>query len=192
MLLLDVDGVLNAFGAWTLIDDELPLRRDNVRAPSGWRSQRVDGYHLLLNPEHAEWVGTLSERFEMVWATMWLDRAPIALAPVVGFGADWPFIDFRRYQSHRTTQRTGVGVGSYKFPGVVATVGDRPMVWIDDDLEPAIYEWAAERDSGGIPTLLVQPLPDEGWTRAELDAVLAFADALDDQTERHPRGATSP
>jgi hypothetical protein len=178
MLLLDVDGVLNAFGAWTRIDERLPLRGDNVRAPEGFRSQRVDGYHLLLNPEHASWVSELAQRFDMVWATMWQDRAPSVLAPAVGFGADWPFIDFTRFQSHRTTQRTGLGVGGYKFPGVVATVGERPMVWIDDDLEPAIYEWAAERDSSGVPTLLVQPFPDEGWTRAELDAVLAFADAL--------------
>lgn len=178
LLLLDVDGVLNAFGAWTLVDEEAGLRRDNVRAPEGWRSARVDGYHLLLNPEHTEWVATLSTRFDMVWATMWQDRAPAALAHAVGFGADWPFIDFQRHQGYRTTQRTGLGIGGYKFPGVVATVGDRPMVWIDDDLEPAIYEWAAERDSGGIPTLLVQPSPAEGWTRAELDAVWAFADAL--------------
>ena len=175
LLLLDVDGVLNAFGAWTLVDDSLPMRRDNVRAPAGWHSTRVDGYHLLLNPAHAEWVEALSERFDMVWATMWQDRAPAALAPEVGFGADWPYIDFQRHQSHRTTRRTGLGVGSYKFPGVVATVGDRPMVWIDDDLEPAIYEWAAKRDAEGIPTLLVQPSPAEGWTKAEFDAVIAFA-----------------
>lgn len=179
LLLLDVDGVLNAFGAWALVDDSLPMRRDNVRAPDGWHSRRVDGYHLLLNPEHAAWVAMLSERFDMVWATMWQDRAPAALAPEIGFGADWPYIDFRHHQGYGTTQRTGLGVGGYKFPGVVATIGDRPMVWIDDDLEPAIYEWAAQRDSDGIPTLLVQPSPAEGWTRAELDAVIAFADSVE-------------
>ncbi len=178
MLLLDVDGVLNAFGAWELIDVDQPLRSGNVRAPRGWRHAQADGYQLLLCPEHVEWVARLEHRFTMVWATMWQERAPAALAPVVGFGADWPWIDFTAHQSHGTAQRTGEGIGSYKFPGVVATVGDRPMVWIDDDLEPAIYEWAAQRDEAGVPTLLVQPSPDEGWTRAELDAVLAFADAV--------------
>jgi hypothetical protein len=67
-------------------------------------------------------------------------------------------------------------VGSYKFPGVVAWAQDRPLVWIDDDLEPAIYDWAAERDASGIPTFLVQPSPHEGWTASERDAVLAFLD----------------
>jgi hypothetical protein len=178
MLLLDVDGVLNAFGAWELIDPGQPMRRGNVRAPSRWHHARADGYQLLLRPEHRDWVARLEQRFEMVWATMWQERAVVALAPVVGFGADWAWIDFTAHQDHITGQRTGVGIGSYKFPGVVATVGDRPMVWVDDDLEPAIYEWAARRDESGIPTLLVQPSPEEGWTRAELDAVLAFADAV--------------
>jgi hypothetical protein len=178
MLLLDVDGVLNAFDAWELIDPDQPLRRGNVRAPQGWRHADADGYQLLLHPDHPEWVAQLATQFDMVWATMWQERAPVALAPVVGFGADWPWIDFAAHHDHVTAQRTGIGIGSYKFPGVVATVGDRPMVWIDDDLEPAIYEWAAERDESGIPTLLVQPFPDEGWTRAELDAVLAFADTV--------------
>lgn len=178
MLLLDVDGVLNAFGGWELIDINQPLRHGNVRAPRGWRHAQADGYQLLLYPEHADWVARLEQRFDMVWATMWQQQAVVALAPVVGFGADWPWIDFTAHQDHDTLQRTGMGIGSYKFPGVVATVADRPMVWIDDDLEPAIYDWAAERDEAGIPTLLVQPSPDEGWTHAELDAVLAFADAV--------------
>ncbi len=178
LLLLDVDGVLNAFGAWERIDHRLPLGRGNVRVPPGFAAARADGYELLLRPEHAEWVRGLEQVFDMVWATMWQERAPVGLAPVVGFGADWPWIDFAAHQTRTTTQRTGWGVGSYKFPGVRATVGDRPTVWIDDDLEPAIYEWAAQRDSSGIPTLLVQPHPDEGWTASERDAVLAFADAL--------------
>lgn len=186
VLLLDVDGVLNAFDAWEVVDSRSPLTRSSVRAPAGYRAAHVDGYELLLVPDHASWVAALADRFEMVWATMWQHRAPAALAPVVGFGADWPWIDFGAYQAHATTQRTGWGVGSYKFPGVVATVGDRPMVWIDDDLEMAIYEWAVERDASGIPTLLVQPFPDEGWTRAEFDAVMAFAESLDPPQDEGP------
>ncbi len=185
MLFLDVDGVLNAFGAWELVDASGPLSRGNVRPPEGFRAARADGYELLLRPEHAQWVQRLSRRFEMVWATMWQDRAPAALAPVLGFGADWPWVDFAAHRGFTIDQRTGIGVGGYKFPGVVATAGDRPMVWIDDDLEPAIYEWAADRSAGGIPTLLVQPWPAQGWTYAELEAVEAFADALGD-----PHGRT--
>jgi hypothetical protein len=178
LLLLDVDGVLNAFGAWERRDPLLPLAPGNLLVPDGFRAARADGFHLLLRPEHADWVAELEQRFELVWATMWQERAPVGLAPVVGYGAEWPWIPFDDHQSFTTTQRTGWGIGSYKFPGVVATVGDRPAVWIDDDLEPAIYEWAAERDSSGTPTLLVQPDPAEGWTRSEYEAVLAFADAV--------------
>lgn len=188
LLLLDVDGVLNAFGAWERRDSSLPLAPGNLVVPEGFRAARADGYHLLLREEHADWVEGLGRRFDMVWATMWQGRAPVGLAPVVGYGASWPWIPFDDHQSFTTTQRTGWGIGSYKFPGVVATVGDRPAVWIDDDLEPAIYEWAAERDSSGIPTLLVQPDPAEGWTRAEYEAVLAFADSLEDGPGSEPPG----
>lgn len=178
LLLLDVDGVLNAFGAWQRRDPSQALAPGNLVVPDGFRAARADGFHLLLRPEHADWVEELQRRFDLVWATMWQERAPRGLAAVVGFGADWPWIPFDDHQSFTTTQRTGFGIGSYKFPGVVATVGDRPAVWIDDDLEPAIYDWAAERDSSGTPTLLVQPDPAEGWTQAEYEAVLAFADGV--------------
>jgi hypothetical protein len=177
VVFLDVDGVLNAFGAWELVRPERGLVPGNVRVPAGFRRAVADGYELLLRPEHADWVADLERRADLVWATMWQDRAPVALAPVVGFGGRWPYVDFRAAQGYRLGQRTGQGVGSYKFPGVVAWAGERPLVWLDDDLEPAIYEWAAERDASGRPTLLVQPSPTEGWTLAQRDAVRAFLDA---------------
>jgi hypothetical protein len=177
LLFLDVDGVLNAFRAWELVHRWRGLVPGNVRAPEGYRHAVADGYDLLLRPEHASWLADLDQRAEIVWATMWMDRAPAALAPVLGYGERWPFVDFRAAQGYALGQRTGQGVGSYKFPGVVAWAGDRPLVWIDDDLEPAIYDWAARRDAGGIPTFLVQPSPDEGWTASERDAVLAFLEA---------------
>jgi hypothetical protein len=177
LVFLDVDGVLNAFRAWRLVRPGRGLVPGNVAVPPGYRHAVADGFDLLLRPEHADWVADLERRAELVWATMWQDRAPAALAPVVGFGADWPYVDFHAAQGFRLGQRTGQGVGSYKFPGVVAWAGERPMVWVDDDLEPAIYDWAADRDASGYPTLLVQPSPAQGWTAAERDAVLAFVEA---------------
>lgn len=179
VLFLDVDGVLNAFGAWHRVTDGWGFARGRFEAPEGYRAMRADGYELLVRPEYADWVNRLAERFDMVWATMWMERAPLALGPLLGFGADWPWIDFYQHQDYATDQRTGAGVGGYKFPGVVATAGDRPLVWIDDDLEPAIYEWAKERDETVAPTFLVQPFPDEGWTYSEFKAIEAFADALE-------------
>jgi hypothetical protein len=178
VLFLDVDGVLNAFRAWRLVHPGRGLVPGNVRVPTGFRHVVADGYDLLVRPEHASWVGEIESRAEVVWATMWMERAPLALAPVLGFGGQWRWVDFRAAQGYALGQRTGEGVGSYKFPGVLADAGDRPLVWVDDDLEPAIYEWAAERDAGGVPTLLVQPSPAEGWTLAQHHAVLAFLDAV--------------
>jgi hypothetical protein len=187
LLFLDVDGVLNAFGAWEVVDPRLGRTLANVRAPEGFRRVSADGYELLLRPEHVEWLAALEPRVELVWATMWQDRAPAALAAVLGIGADWPWVDFAAARGYRIGQRTGEGVGSYKFPGIVATAGDRPLVWVDDDLEPAIYDWAAARTEDGIPTLLVQPSPAEGWTPAEHAAVLAFVEECEATAPHSPR-----
>lgn len=172
LLFLDVDGVLNAFGAWPDIDRDprtgLPGYSPRFRVAS------ADGYMLVLNEDHRKWLAELEGLFEIVWTTMWRDRAPARFAQELGIGTTWPWLDFERHATHTISFRTGAGVGGYKFPGVVATAGDRPAVWIDDDLDAAHFDWAQERSAQGIPTLLVQPNPAEGWTRQQYEEVLAF------------------
>lgn len=181
LLLMDVDGVLNAFGAW----DRLLAGLDPTGDEDGptLRPARADGYHLLINRDHARWLARLESLFEIVWATMWQERAPAAFAPHLGIGDTWPWIDFSHYATSDVKGRTGAGVAGYKFPGVLATVGERPAVWVDDDLDPFHHEWAEARTAAGIPTLVVQPFPDTGWTRAEFEQVLAFGQSLSESEE---------
>jgi hypothetical protein len=58
-----------------------------------------------------------------------------------------------------------------KVPAVDAVAGNRPAVWIDDNHTAAGRRWSAARPA---PTLLVAIDPAIGWTRADLDKVLAW------------------
>lgn len=175
LLLLDIDGVLNAF------------------APrSGLRSTDINGYRILLNPDHVEWVREFEKHFEVVWSTMWRSEARRSFAPEAGFGAKWDYIDFNHYwndealsmrimaeSQHLTTGWSrGLGsVGEYKHPGFVQTIDDRPAVIVDDDLALWQHDWAVER-SLSVPTETIQPDPNVGLCATEAELILQFADKL--------------
>jgi len=174
-------------GAWVPTDKvetaynkigERIYRRVHV-APAHLREAWAAGYDLLLHPSHPAWVAEMEQVAEVCWSTMWVGSAASRFAPVAGFGHDWEYVDFPAY--HRPSDwhaRTGMGVGAYKLPGWKAvTTATEPIVIIDDDLEPVVYLWAAEREANGGPTLLIQPDPAVGMTRAHVDQVLDFARA---------------
>ena len=60
LLLLDVDGVLNAFpNSWT----------------PGYTRHVIEGYPIHLHDEVAQMVSALDQAFEIVWFTLWNHRA---------------------------------------------------------------------------------------------------------------------
>lgn len=163
-LLVDFDGVLNAVlgrpapgqvkDTTGPFEAEFTAQRFPIRVPVGTRAR----------------MATLETLFECVWATSWEDRARSELAPELSFGADWPVIRFQDDFPDR---------GTWKLPGVVRFAelpehAHRPLAWIDDDLEPDALEWAARRTRVGIPTLMVRPEADVGWTSRHFDRLVAF------------------
>jgi hypothetical protein len=164
-LLVDVDGVLNALArsprgtqkeetSSALFEAEFLAQRFPIRVPAGTRER----------------IATLETLFECIWATSWEDKARSDLAPDLGFGADWPVIRF---------QDDFPDSGTWKLPGVRRFVelpdnGNRPLAWIDDDLEPDALEWAAHRTRAGVPTLMVRPDADVGFTSRQFDRLVAF------------------
>lgn len=180
LLLLDIDGVLNAYGRTYLDADAAERQHDDK-----YYQAVAEGYLLFLHKNHAEYVEELESRFEVMWATMWQWRAP-RFGEVAGYGQSWDFINFdlirgRTAQSREIGMR-GAGVGSYKWPGVLHTAADRPFVWIDDDLEPWQHAWAEERHRAGTGTLFIQPNIWEGLTREHVNTAVNFADSLMSQT----------
>jgi hypothetical protein len=146
LLFIDIDGVVSLFG----------FGQTSIPERCSWH--QVDGIVHLLSHDAAENLLALSELFDPVWCTGWKDRANDHLPHVLGLGP-FPHLVF------------GASPGHWKLASVRAHAGARPLAWIDDDLNDAVRGWAAERNSAGTPTLLVQTQPATGLT-AELAAGL--------------------
>lgn len=166
LVLVDIDGCLNSLGA------ETPQAHQ--------RAVRIGRYRIVLDNRHPDWFAKLAEFCELKWATMWVDKAATDFAPVAGFGADWDFVNFDAWYAEQPMHvirqnRTGLGVGSYKWPMILeAAESGRPMVWIDDDMTDEQILWAIRRSQIVAPTLFVRPDPEHGFTRAQYRRVLAF------------------
>ena len=166
LLLVDVDGVLNAVVAPPfatlkegttssgVFEAEFIARNFPIRVPVGTRER----------------IATLQSLFNCVWATTWEENAAEHLSPVLGFGADWPVIRFHD---------DFPDAGTWKLPAVQRFADlpqnqRRPLAWIDDDLQPDALEWAARRTRSGVPTLMVRPNADEGFTSRQFQRLLSF------------------
>jgi hypothetical protein len=145
-MLLDLDGVLNPFGAST--------------CPEGYVEHEFypgEGPERYC-PAHAGWLKELAAAGDLRWATAWGDDANTRFAPVLG--ADpLPVVELPPLPYPPEA----------KVPAIAAAAGDGPVVWIDDNHTDAGRRWAAGR---AAPTLLVPVDSAVGWTREDVDRVL--------------------
>ncbi len=151
MLFVDIDGVLSLFGF------------DPTRVPARCSWHQVDGMIHLLSHDAAEHLLALDEEFELVWCSGWEDRANDHLPHVLGVGP-YPHLTFG-----------DEGAGHWKLASVQRHAGDRPVAWIDDDVNDAVHEWARRRSA---PTLIVETQPATGLTPELAERLRAWAQAL--------------
>jgi hypothetical protein len=163
ILLLDVDGVLNA---------------PRVDLPEGWRRGTFNGYVLSWDPTVTARLRELHEsgRVEIQWLTTWTTDADRLLAEPMGLP--------RGLVTHARadTAPTGFagsfsgGSGWWKLTAARAVAEaepDRRIVWIDDDLAEQAAdtgEWLAARPH----VLVVAPDLFVGLTHAQLDEIEAW------------------
>lgn len=181
LILMDIDGVANAFGAWRNVQDDTARRGYRTEQPStGFTYARSGGYSLLIPSDYPEHFEALMDLGDVMHATMWMDKAD-EFAAAAGLPLGLPFIDFdahKRPDDMPFHGRIGTGVAQYKQPGIAATAGDRPVVWVDDDLVIENWLWAENRNERGFPTLLIQPDPAVGFTAEHLQEIRDWADSL--------------
>ena len=155
ILALDVDGTLSLFGFGGDLDE----------APG--RFHLIDGVAHCIPDEAGGRLARLAERFELVWATGWEDRANDTLPVILGLPAKLPFLTF--------DGRARFGTAHWKVEAIDEYAGDRPLAWVDDCLDESCHSWAAERQA---PTLLVPCESDRGLEEAHVEALLAWAAEL--------------
>ncbi len=159
LLLLDVDGPLNPYGA-TRGDV------DKHRMPLPYYVRRMLGFRVFLSKVHGELLNAFAEEHdvELVWATTWEHDANRLIGKFIGL-PHLPVIEFGKHPG---------SIRGWKYPAVLAYAADRPVAWLDDDFDLADPVAARDEflaDRGDLPTLLHHVSPSVGLTSTDLDAV---------------------
>ena len=156
ILFLDVDGVISLFG-FAPGAGQLP-------GPLHW----IDGVAHCIPGDVGERLAVLAERFELVWATGWEERANEHLPHILGlpFG-DLPCLTF--------DGQAVFGSAHWKVAAIDEYASDRPAAWIDDNIDETCAGWAKRRSA---PTLIVQTDPAVGLTDEHVETLLSWADEL--------------
>jgi hypothetical protein len=154
ILFLDVDGVISLFG----------FGRD---APPPGAFHSIDGIVHCIGDRVAERIERLGERFELVWATGWEEKANEYLPRILGLGRELPVLTF--------DGRAVFGSAHWKLGAIDAYAGDRPAAWIDDFVDDECRTWAERREA---PTLIVEAESATGLTEEHVDALLGWADSV--------------
>ncbi|MFF9015490.1 HAD domain-containing protein [Streptomyces sp. NPDC014870] len=165
LLLIDVDGPLNPYAAQ-------PERR-----PDGYTTHRMrpDGWfdakplRVWLNPAHGEELLTLSEAYELVWATTWKGEANAWIGPRLGL-PELPYIDWP--QMHGKAPR-----GTFwKTQYILEYAAGRPFAWVDDDITAYDREYVDRNHLAAA--LLLRVDPRLGLLRPDFDALAEWAAAV--------------
>lgn len=149
LLFVDVDGVLSLFGF-----EELP-------GPL----HLVDGVAHCIPPESGPRLERLAERYELVWATGWEEKANEYLPHLLG-------LPFRELPYLTFDGQAVFGTAHWKLAAIERHAGGRPLAWIDDSLDDECRKWARTR---AAPTLLVETESAVGLTDDHVDRLMAWS-----------------
>ena len=154
LLFVDVDGVISVFGFAPDIE-RLP-------GPLHW----IDGVQHCIPPAVGRRLARLAERYELVWATGWEEKANEYLPHLLGLPVrDLPCLSF--------DGRAVFGTAHWKLDAIDEYAGDRSAAWIDDSLDEECREWARARRA---PTLLIETDSAVGITDDDVERLLRWAE----------------
>lgn len=155
ILFLDVDGVISLFGFQST-------------APPPGSFHFVDGVMHCINESCGPRLTRLSERYELVWATGWEEKANEYLPYLLRLEvSELPVLSF--------DGRAVFGSAHWKVAAIDEYARGRPAAWVDDFLDEACERWAAGRDE---PTLLVRTESHIGLTDELMEKLIDWADSL--------------
>jgi hypothetical protein len=153
ILFVDVDGVISLFGF-------------SSSDPPPGSFHFVDGVMHCINEACGPRLTRLSERYELVWATGWEERANDSLAPLLGL-PELPYLSF--------DGAARFGSAHWKLGPLDKYAGDRPLAWVDDSFDESCFDWARDR---AAPTLLVPTESPYGLEEAQAEALTRWASEL--------------
>ena len=172
VLFVDVDGVISLFG-FSPTQEDFP-------GPFHW----VDGIAHCIPEALGGRLEQLAERFELVWATGWEERANEHLPFILKLSfSDLPVLTFGG--------RAVFGSSHWKLEAIAEYAGSRPAAWIDDNIDEECEGWAKRREA---PTLLVHTDSSTGMTDKHVKKLIRWADQMADDagSQPEPADAASP
>lgn len=160
-LLIDVDGVLNAFN-----------RNQSDRV---YDIFKVGPFTVRFRHELLDWLIRLDQHYHLVWCTMWDERANSDLAPRLGI-AELPYIPCWDNSDQRMEWK---GRRLYsKVACIEAHLKDRAFAWIDDEIYSGELAWAEHRDNEIAPTLLLKIDPRMGLLEHHVNKLVGWAERI--------------
>ena len=154
ILFVDVDGVISLFG----------FERD-AEPPGSFLM--VDGIVHCIGSSCAPRLARLADRYELVWATGWEEKANEYLVRALELESDLPVLTF--------DGRARFGSAHWKLGAIEEHAGDRPAAWIDDNIDDECRTWAERRRA---PTLLVETESATGIDDEHVELLLRWADEV--------------
>ena len=155
LLFLDVDGVISLFGF---------SQADPPPGSFHW----VDGVVHCIDEACGPRIERLAERYEIVWATGWEEKANEYLPHLLRLTVrELPVISF--------DNRAVFGSAHWKVGAIDEYARGRPAAWVDDFLDDHCESWANQRKE---PTLLVRTASHSGLTEELVERLIRWADEL--------------
>jgi hypothetical protein len=127
----------------------------------------VEGIPHWIGERSGAYLGQLGERFELVWATGWEEKANEHLPFLLELSGELPTLRF--------DGRKIFGEAHWKIGAVDEYAHGRPAAWIDDSLDERCWAWAEARTE---PTLLIETDPAVGITEEHVEELVAWADGV--------------
>ena len=165
LLFLDVDGVISLFGfreGYGLAAGDAPFEG----CPPG-RLHSINGVMHYISTGCAAHLERLGSRYELIWATGWEETANEYLPHLLGLPGHLPHLSF--------DGRVRAGAAHWKIDAISRYAQERPLAWIDDNVDDSCHAWARER---GAPTLIIETIRHEGMHDQHVELLLSWADEL--------------
>jgi HAD domain in Swiss Army Knife RNA repair proteins len=166
LLFLDVDGVISIFGfpqGFGLASGDASF---DDRPPGAFHS--VNGVLHYISSACSRHLTRLAERFELVWATGWEETANEYLPHLLGLPAALPCLTF--------DGRVRAGAAHWKIEAIEEYAAERPLAWIDDNVDESCRAWARDRTT---PTLIIETVRHEGMREDHVELLLDWAGRVD-------------
>jgi HAD domain in Swiss Army Knife RNA repair proteins len=162
LLFLDVDGVISLFGfreGYGLAAGDAPFEG----CPPG-RLHSINGVMHYISTDCAAHLERLGSRYELIWATGWEETANEYLPHLLGLPGHLPHLSF--------DGRVRAGAAHWKIDAISRYAQERPLAWIDDNVDDSCHAWARERLS---PTLIIETVRHEGMHDQHVELLLSWA-----------------